>query len=64
MSYRVPIAAVVGVCGFVAYVALAVVAADRVLTAHWAVQGAFFLVAGSAWVMPARWLMYWGAGQR
>lgn len=64
MSSRVPIAVVGGIVGFIAYVALAVVLGDAVIGAHWVVQGLYYLVAGSLWVLPARWLMYWAAGLR
>ena len=43
---RIPIAVVVGLFGFAAYVALVVMVADHVITQHWALQGLFFLVAG------------------
>jgi hypothetical protein len=33
-----------------------------VLALHWLLQLAYFLVAGLAWVPPARRLMFWGAG--
>ena len=64
MSLRVPVAVVSGLVGVVAYIAAAVVVADHVLGAHWAIQAVFYLIAGSLWVLPIRWLMYWGAGQR
>ncbi len=64
MSRRVPIAVVLGLAGFVAYLALAVVIGDQVVRAHWAIQALYYLVAGSLWVLPARWLMYWAAGLR
>lgn len=56
------IALVAGLLGFAAYVAVAIILADWVLTLHWLVQLAYFLVAGLAWVPPARRLMFWGAG--
>lgn len=56
------IALLAGVLGFAAYVAVVVVLADWVLQLHWTVQLAYFLVAGLAWVPPARRLMFWGAG--
>jgi hypothetical protein len=31
---------------------------------HWAAQLGYFVVAGSIWVFPVRWLMLWAAGQR
>ncbi len=47
--------------GFTLYVAAAVTLADHVLRLHWAVQAAYFLVAGIGWVWPARALMFWAA---
>jgi hypothetical protein len=47
--------------GFTAYVAAAVVLADHVLLLHWTVQAIYFVVAGIAWVWPARALMFWAA---
>jgi hypothetical protein len=42
------------------YVLLAVGLAVRVLPgAHWAVELLFYVVAGIAWVFPARYLIYW-----
>ncbi len=64
MSSRVPLAVIGGLVGFIAYVAVAVVVADRIEGGHWAIQAIYYLVAGSLWVIPARWLMYWGAGLR
>ena len=61
---RIPIAVVVGLLGFAAYVALVVALADHVITQHWALQVPFFLVAGIVWAFPAKWLMFWAAGQR
>ena len=31
---------------------------------HWLLQVPFFVVAGIAWAFPAKWLMFWAAGQR
>jgi hypothetical protein len=64
MSIRVPIAVVVGLLGFLVYLAVAVAIGDRVVQLHWAIQAAYYLVAGSLWVLPIRWLMYWAAGLR
>lgn len=42
------------------YVILAAGLAIRVLPgAHWAVELAFYAVAGFAWVLPTRYLIYW-----
>jgi hypothetical protein len=61
---RVTFAALVGVTGFLLYVMVAVALADHVLELHWAVQAAYFLVAGIAWAYPARALMFWAARGR
>ena len=58
---RVPIAAVLGVAGFLAYVAGVVVLADRVFALHWTLQALFFLTAGVLWVLPAHFLILWAA---
>jgi hypothetical protein len=59
---RVLIALLAGVFGFVLYVGVVVLLADWVLQLHWTVQLVYFVVAGLAWVPPARRLMFWGAG--
>ncbi len=61
---RTPIAAVAGVLGLAIYIAVAVVLGDQVAHVHWAVQAAYFLIAGSLWVMPMRWLILWAAHRR
>ncbi|WP_149540772.1 DUF2842 domain-containing protein [Siccirubricoccus phaeus] len=61
---RILLASLAGLLGFFLYVVLVLQAADWVLSLHWALQIPFFLIAGTAWAWPARWLMFWGAGQR
>lgn len=58
------IAIVLGLAGFALYVAASVVLADQIATAHWAVQAIYFVIAGTAWVFPIRWLMLWSVHQR
>ena len=58
---RILIATIVGLIGFFAYIGAAVVLADRVTPLHWAVQAAYFLVAGVLWVVPAHFLVLWAA---
>ena len=60
---RTAIAVPLGLLGFLLYVGAAVALADRVLSMHWAVQAAYFVVAGVAWAWPAQRLMYWAAGK-
>lgn len=61
---RIAIAVPLGLLGFLLYVGLVVALADRVIGAHWMLQTLYYLVAGIAWVFPAKWLMVWAAGQR
>jgi hypothetical protein len=61
---RILIAAPLGVLGFLLYIGLVVALADQVLTLHWALQVPFFVIAGLIWAWPAKWLMFWAAGQR
>jgi hypothetical protein len=58
---RALIALFAGILGFLLYVGVVVAAADWVLHLHWLVQLAYFLIAGIAWVWPARALMFWAA---
>ncbi len=60
---RIAFAAIVGLTGFFAYVALAIVLADRVTTLHWTVQAVYFVLAGVLWAIPAHYLILW-AGRR
>lgn len=61
---RVPIAVIVGFVGFFAYVVAVLAVADKVVTLHWAVQVVYFIVVGTVWVLPVRWLMLWSVHQR
>ena len=61
---RTPVAAIVGILGFGAYVAAVVTLADQVLRLHWTLQVLYFTVAGIAWTWPARGLMIWAARGR
>ena len=61
---RVPVAVIGGLLGFAAYVAAVVALGDRVAHVHWAVQALYFVVVGTVWVMPVRWLMLWSVHQR
>lgn len=54
------IALVVGLAGFLAYLAVVVALADHVIPLHWTVGLAYYLVAGLAWTWPAMRLMRWG----
>jgi sugar phosphate permease len=61
---RIPIAIAAGLIGFFAYLASAVILADAIQTMHWAIQAVYFAIAGSVWVIPIRWLMFWSVHQR
>ncbi|MFL1462055.1 DUF2842 domain-containing protein [Roseococcus sp. DSY-14] len=61
---RVLLASLSGVLGFLLYVAGVMVLGDWVVHRHWALQFAFYALAGIAWVWPAKWLMFWAAGKR
>jgi len=61
---RIPAAVLIGLIGLALYIAAAIVVADHVLQAHWALRALYFVVAGSLWVMPMRWLMYWSVRMR
>ena len=61
---RIPIATIAGLVGFSLYIALAMILADPVLQLHWLVQALYFVIVGSVWVMPIRWLMLWAAHKR
>jgi hypothetical protein len=61
---RIAIAVPAGLIAFFLYVGLVLMAADHVLGWHWLAQVPFFVVAGIAWAFPAKWLMFWAAGQR
>lgn len=58
---RILFATIVGLIGFFAYIGGAVVLADLVMPLHWALQLAYFLIAGALWVVPAHFLVLWAA---
>jgi hypothetical protein len=61
---RIPIASIAGLLFLAAWLAAAMVLADRVRGLHPAIQFCYYAVAGFVWVFPVRWLMLWAAGQR
>ena len=61
---RIPIAIIAGLVGFALYVAAVMLISDFVFAWHWALQAVYFVIAGTLWVLPMRWLMFWGAGMR
>jgi hypothetical protein len=58
---RILIATVLGLVGFLAYLVAAVTLYDTVAALNWAIQAAYFVVAGTIWVIPVRSLMLWAA---
>jgi hypothetical protein len=60
---RPAIAVPLGLFGFFAYIALAMVLADYALERHWTVQVVYFLLAGTLWAWPAHRLILWAAGK-
>ncbi|MBR0672960.1 DUF2842 domain-containing protein [Neoroseomonas soli] len=56
---RTPIALILGLVGFLAYVVAVLLVSDHVRGLHWTLESAFFAVAGIAWVWPAKWLITW-----
>jgi hypothetical protein len=61
--FRILFATALGLAGFIAYIAGAIVLADRVRPLHWAIQAAYFVTAGVLWVIPAHFLILW-AGRK
>jgi hypothetical protein len=61
---RAALAFLIGVVGFIAYIAVIVALGDAVVSRHWLIQLVYYGVAGIAWVVPARWLILWGARGR
>jgi hypothetical protein len=54
------IGSLVFLAGLAVYIVVVIaVSQGRILDTHPAVQFAFFLVAGLAWVLPAAWLIKW-----
>jgi hypothetical protein len=58
---RILLATVIGLSGLLAWLVAVVTFYDAVATLHWALQAAYFVVAGTIWVIPMRSLMIWAA---
>jgi hypothetical protein len=56
---RGPIALLVGLIGFFAYLLIVLEVAARLAGSHWAVELLFFAVAGIVWAFPAARLIKW-----
>ena len=55
------LAGIIGIIGFLLYVAGVILLADHVLGTHWTLEFVYFALAGIAWVWPARALIIWAA---
>ena len=55
------LASIIGIVGFLLYVAGVILLADHVLGTHWTLEVIYFALAGIAWVWPARALIVWAA---
>lgn len=61
---RATIATLAGLIFVLLYIVAAVAAAVALGRLHWAVEAAYWAVAGVLWVLPIRWLMLWSVGKR
>lgn len=61
---RKSISITAGLLFILVYIVAAIVLPDLFGRVHWAVEAAYWCVAGVAWVFPIRWLMLWSVGQR
>lgn len=59
--WRHAIGILVLVAGLVVYALAAMLAGAALTAAHWLVELAFYVVAGLAWLWPARFLLRWMA---
>jgi hypothetical protein len=57
---RSTLALLIGVVGFLVYILVVTALGDFLVTAHWALQLVYYLVAGMIWIIPARRLIVWG----
>lgn len=55
------LAGIIGILGFLLYVAAVIMLADYVLGTHWTVELVYFALAGIVWVWPAKALIIWAA---
>ena len=58
---KTTLAGIIGVVGFLLYVAGVIILADQVLGTHWIVEFIYFALAGVIWVWPAKALIIWAA---
>ena len=55
------LAGIIGISGFLLYVAAVIILADHVLGTHWTLEFIYFALAGIVWVWPAKALIIWAA---
>lgn len=55
------LAGIIGITGFLLYVAAIIILADHVLGTHWTLEFIYFALAGIVWVWPAKALIIWAA---
>jgi hypothetical protein len=55
------LAGIIGILGFLLYVAAVIMLADHVLGTHWILELIYFALAGIVWVWPAKALIIWAA---
>ena len=58
---RGKLAFLIGVVGFIVYIAVVVALGDFVVQRHWALQLVYYIFFGIIWVIPAKRLIEWGA---
>ena len=61
---RTPIAVFAGLVFITAYIIAAVVLPDFIGHMYWALEAAYWCVAGIVWAFPIRWLMLWSVHKR
>lgn len=61
---RKPAAAVAGVLFVLAYMVAVTTLPDVLPPMHWTVEAVYWLAAGTLWVLPVRWLMFWAVHRR
>lgn len=61
---RPKLATIAGLLFIAAYVAAVVVIPELTGRMHWALEAAYWCIAGFVWVLPIRWLMLWSVHKR
>jgi hypothetical protein len=60
---RPALAFLIGLLGFIVYLAVVAIVGDFFINEHWVIQFIYYAFAGIIWVYPAKRLIYWGAGK-